>query len=213
MTIKNVLVAGAHGLTGTQVINKLKLSKFTPIAGVRKDEQIKQFESDGVAGRLIDVSQTVNQLASHLDNIDAIVITVAGNSLINLDGKVKLVQAAKKVGIKRIILISAVQINKFHDDDRQERMSQLEQYAADMYYADMYVINSGTDFTSIRPGTLTNEPDTQKVQIGNGLLNDKISRADVANVVVASLENNHTIGKAFDVINGEQDISRAIQNV
>lgn len=192
---------------------ELQKSDFNPIAGVRSKEQITEFESKGVSGRLIDVSKTVNQLARHMEGIDALVITVAGNSLINLDGKVKLVQAAKKVGINRIVLISAIGINHFHDDVRLNWMDVAEQYASDMYYADMYVINSGMNFTSIRPATLTNGPATGKGMVGDDLPNNDISRADVADAVLESLMNDNTIGKAFDLVGGDTSISKIISGV
>lgn len=133
--------------------------------------------------------------------------------LLNLDGKVKLVQAAKKVGIKGIILVSAIGINHFHDDNRLEWMNVAEQYASDMYYADMYLINPDMAFTSIRPATLTNGFKTGKVEIGDDLPNNDISRADVANAVVESLKNDNTIGKAFDLVGGQSSISESIENL
>lgn len=50
----NILVIGANGGVGREVIKTLKESdKYRPIAGVRKQEQIEQFEKEGVQARLV----------------------------------------------------------------------------------------------------------------------------------------------------------------
>lgn len=212
----NILVIGATGGVGRQVIKKLKESaKYKPIAGVRKQEQIDQFEKGGVQARLVDVRQTVTQIAEQLDNVDAVVFTAGGGSsmLVDLDGKVKATKAAEQVGVKRFILISAGGIHHFHDDNRLEWMNNYEEYSAAMYYSDIWVEHSALDYTIIRPGHLSNEAGTGHVQVGEYLPHENITREDVAEVVVAVLDNEQTFGQAFDVINGDSPIKEAVNQV
>ncbi|MES5261670.1 SDR family oxidoreductase [Priestia megaterium] len=212
----NILVVGANGATGRQVVRKLQdSSQYTPIAGVRKQEQVEEFKSQGVDARLVDVRETVTQIVEKLSGIDTIVFTAGGGSsmLVDLDGKVKTAKAAEQAGVKRFILISAGGIHHFHDDDRLEWMNDYEEYSAAMYYSDLWVEHSNLNYTIIRPGHLSNEAGTGMIQIGEYLPHKSITREDVALVVIASLQNERTIRKAFDIIGGNISIEEALSSL
>lgn len=214
----NILVVGANGQTGRQVIKKLQESnQYAPIAGLREEEQVKKFQSSGIDARLIDVREKVSQIAKKLTSVDAIVVTVGAgeqgsSTLVDLDGKVKVAEAAEQVNIKRFILISAGGVHHFHDDKRFKWMDDLEEYSAAMYYSDRWVENSNLDYTIIRPGQLTNESGTGTVQIGDYLPHENIAREDVASTVVATIDEDRTIGKAFDIIGGNSPIIEGVKN-
>ncbi len=212
--MKNILVIGAHGQTGQQVVSQLvNNDNMTPIAGVRSQAQVDEFTKKGIDARLVDVRQSVNEIKAQLNGIDAIVITIGGGLMVDLDGKVKVYQAAEQAGIKRIVLVSAGAIEHFHDDKQLPWMKEWEEYSAAMYYADMILLHSKLDYTIIRPENLTNEAATGKVTIGDYLPHNYTSRANVAAVIVASLENDMTIRKAFDVEDGDTPIEKAIDNL
>ncbi|WP_119317582.1 SDR family oxidoreductase [Companilactobacillus formosensis] len=211
--MKKILVIGAHGQTGQQVIKSLEQSEMIPVAGVRRAEQIEEFQRHGVEARLVDVRKRVSDIATQLKEIDAIVFTAGGGMMIDLDGKVKAAQAAEKAGVKRFVLVSAGGIEHFHDENRLEWMNQYEEYSAAMYYGDMFVLNSNLDYTIIHPEQLTNEPAKGQISIGHNLPHNNITRADVANVVVASLENNQTIKQAFDIGDGTISINEALKEL
>lgn len=211
--MKRILVIGAHGKTGQQVINKLQDTSMIPVAGVRIDSQIKEFNDQGVEARLVDVKQTVADIAKQLNDIDAIVFSAGGGMMVDLDGKVKAAQAAQKAGTKRFVLVSAGGIQHFHDSERLEWMNEYEEYSAAMYYGDMFVLNSDLDYTIIRPEHLTNDSGTGKIKIGSYLPHDDITREDVAAVVVASLQNDQTIRRAFDIENGTELIADSINSL
>lgn len=211
----NILVIGAHGQTGQQVVKKLQAdTQLTPIAGVRKKEQMEDFENTGISTRLVDVTGTVDQIAAQINGVDGIVVTVGGSAmLVDLDGKIKVMEAAEKVGVKRLVLVSAGGIQYFHESDRLNWMNDYEEYSAAMYYADLLVGQSQLDYTIVRPGQLSNEAATGKVQTGDYLPHEVITREDLASVIVEVLKNDQTIGKAFDVLNGETAITAAIREI
>lgn len=212
--MKNILVIGAHGQTGQQVVNQLvQNDNMQPIAGVRDQSQFKGFTDQGIEARLVDVRQSVKEIKKQLDGIDAIVISIGGGWMIDLDGKVKVYQAAEQAGIKRVVLVSAGAIEHFHDEKRLPWMDEWEEYSAAMYYADMLLMNSDLDYTIIRPENLTNEPGTGKVTIGDYLPHNYTSRANVAAVIVASLEDDNTVRKAFDVEDGNTPIKEALEEL
>ncbi|EEU30881.1 NAD dependent epimerase/dehydratase family protein [Limosilactobacillus coleohominis 101-4-CHN] len=212
--MKNVLVVGAHGQTGRQVVAQLKENAaFKPIAGVRSQSLVKEFTDQGVEARLVDVRQPVAEIKKSLEDVDAIVISIGGGWMIDLDGKVKVYQAAEQAGIKRVVLVSAGAIQHFHDEKKLEWMSQWEEYSAAMYYADLLLRQSSLDYTIVRPENLTNEPKTGKITVGDYLPHNYTSRANVAAVIVASLESDNAVRKAFDVEDGTTPVGQAIDEI
>jgi hypothetical protein len=70
---------------------------------------------------------------------------------------------------------------------------------------------SSLPYTIVRPGRLTHEKGTGKIQLAEKLHHSgTISREDVAQVMVSSLEKPNTIGKTFDILNGETPIAQAL---
>ena len=80
--------------------------------------------------------------------------------------------------------------------------------------ADKYVMESGLDYTIVRPGGLTDDPGTGKIQIAEALeTGGRVSRDDVAAVIAEALTADNTIGKAFDLLNDGTPISDAIRSL
>lgn len=210
--MKNILIVGAHGQTGQEVVKHLKNSStMNPVAGVRNQAEVDEFMKSGINARLVDVRKTVKEIKARLTDIDAIVITIGGGWMVDLDGKVKLYQAAEQAGIKRVILVSAGAIEYFHDEKRLPWMNEWEEYSAAMYYADMILQHTTLDYTIIRPENLTNESETGKITIGDYLPHNYTSRANLASVIIGCLENDKTIKKAFDVEDGDTPVKEALK--
>ena len=62
----------------------------------------------------------------------------------------------------------------------------------------------------MRPGHLTDDPGTGRVEIGERVDRGEISRDDVAAVVAAALAEPATIGKTFEVVGGDEPIAAAL---
>lgn len=212
-----VLVIGAHGNIGQKVIQLLVDSGHQVVAGVRKQTQFDDF-NDKVQPIQFDLEALPNQLASLMVGIDAIIFTAGSGGktgadktmLVDLDGAVKSMQAAEIAGVKRFIIVSAL-----YTDDRSKWQGDMRPYYAAKYYADQWLINqTNLDYTIIRPGRLTDNDAT-----GNILLTvDKdvagaISRQDVAQTVVDSLDAPQTKQKIFNIINGDTKINSAISEL
>lgn len=65
----------------------------------------------------------------------------------------------------------------------------------------------------MRPGGLNTEPEKGKIEAGKVHLSTTISREDVAQVVKMCIEDESTIGLAFDVVGGDTPIAEAVKDV
>jgi uncharacterized protein YbjT (DUF2867 family) len=126
-----VFVVGANGQIGQHLIKLVKESKIhTVTAMVRKEEQVKAFEKLGLETRLADLEGSVDEIAEAAKGCDAVVFTAGScghtgaekTLLIDLDGAAKTIEAAKKLGIKRFIMVSAIHAN------RREKWSSIKHY-------------------------------------------------------------------------------------
>ncbi|WP_046180832.1 SDR family oxidoreductase [Domibacillus tundrae] len=212
-----VLVVGANGQIGQKLIELLQGSdKHEVRAMVRKEEQAEAFKEKGIEAVIADLEGGVDELTDAAQGCDAIVFTAGSGGhtgpdktlLIDLDGAVKTVEAAEKVGVKRFIMVSALQAN-----NRENWNDQMRPYYAAKHYADRAVEQSSLTYTIIRPGGLLNELGTGKVEAGEQLERGSIPRADVAAVIFHALDAAHTFNRSFDLVSGEQTISKALKNI
>lgn len=215
----NVLVVGANGQIGQQLIDLLKESSaYTPIAFVRKEEQVKHFETKGVKARLGNLENSVEHIKDKMDDVDAVVFTAgSGGStgfdktlLIDLDGAVKVMEAAEERGIERFIMVSAMQANV-----RENWNDAIKPYYVAKHYADRLLEKSGLVYTIVRPGGLLNEPGTGKVTLSSNEKGERrtVPREDVAKVVFYSIDNENTFNKAFDLASGDKEVTEALDEL
>lgn len=213
----NILVVGANGQIGRHLVSKIQSTKeHTAIAMVRKEEQMAQFESQGAKTALVDLEGSVDDIARAAKGADAIVFTAGSGGhtgadktmMVDLDGAIKTMEAAKQAGVKRFVIVSAIGVHH-----REKWMGSVPYYSAAKHYADVWLRESGLDYTIIRPGGLTNDEGTGKVQVAFDLERGSIPREDVATTILASLEDDHTIGKEFDMIGGDTPIKDALSRL
>ncbi|MAK70600.1 MAG: sugar epimerase [Idiomarina sp.] len=202
-----VAVVGANGKIGQRLVGLLQQeNEHEALALVRKQEQLEQWQRQGVEARLLDLEGPVVDLKSRLTGVDAIVFAAGsgGSSgddktlLVDLDGAIKTMEAAQESGIKRFIMVSAWQAN-----NRENWADELKPYYAAKHYADRELMRSDLSWTVVRPGALTDEKGTGRVDIGEHLPAGSIPREDVAHVLLGCLKNNDMVGKAFDVMSAD----------
>jgi uncharacterized protein YbjT (DUF2867 family) len=209
--MENILIAGAYGATGKKIVALLHKSKnFNPIAMVRKAEQQGFFHKQDIQTVLGDLEGDV---APVFDNaIDRVIFAAgsAGKNVIGVDqkGAKKLIDASKKANVKKFVMLSSM------GADKPEEASQLQEYLKAKHNADEYLKTSGLQYSIVRPGTLTNDSQLDMIELEHKLSkHGEISRADVAQTLVKSLEDNTAKNTTFEIINGNQSIQEALEKI
>lgn len=213
-----VFVVGANGQIGKQLVHLIhKSDEFTVRAMVRKEEQKEAFEKDGIEAVLADLEGTVEHIAEAAKGCDAIVFSAGSGGhtgadktlLVDLDGAVKTIEAAEQLGIDRFVMVSAFQAN-----NRENWNKKIRHYYVAKHYADRILMDSNLNYTIVKPGGLLNEPGTGKISIGENMQERAtIPREDVARVLFEVLGANNTFRKSFDLVSGDVEIKKAIQNI
>ncbi|WP_044398340.1 SDR family oxidoreductase [Lacinutrix sp. Hel_I_90] len=210
--MENILVAGANGTTGKQIITLLIQSQyFNPIAMVRDEAQFKSFENQKVDVVMADLEKDVSHVFE-TNRIDKVIFAAGsgGKNVIEVDqnGAKRVIHSAKEAGVKKFVMLSSM------GADNPEAAEQLVDYLKAKQNADAYLKDSGLNYTIVRPGALNNEKATDKIALEIKLNTEgEISRADVAQTLVRSLNDDTANRKTFEIISGETLIGKALDKV
>jgi len=211
-----VLVVGANGQIGKQLVAFIQKSDgLQARTMIRNEEQAAYFKDLGAEVALVDLEDDIEPIAKAAEGVDAIVFTAGSGPntgkdktiMIDLDGAVKTVEAAKKAGVKRFIMVSSFDTTR---EAIQEASPSFAPYVIAKHYADVWLRDTDLDYTILHPGLLTNEVGTGKIEAASKVGRAEVPREDIAKVIVSVLENDKTIGKEFQVVGGNQPIEEAI---
>ena len=200
-----VLVVGANGQVGRQLVIQLRQRGDVPLAGLSPVEDGEDWEDLGVTVRRIDLLWKPEHLASAMLGVDAVIFAAGSGGrtkddmtlLIDLDGAVKTMQAAEIAGVSRFLMISML-----FAEDRNRWADPLKPLYVAKFYADHWLTHqTHLAYTIVEPGALSFHAPTGRFQ-SDPLAVGSISRADVAAFLVAALHDDRTIGKTVPLLSG-----------
>lgn len=214
-----ILVVGANGQIGKHLVSFIQDSdSMEAKAMIRKEEQASFFENLGAKTAVVDLEGDIETIAKAAEGVDAVVFTAGSGGhtgpdktvMVDLDGAVKTIEAAKIAGVKRFVMVSSFDTSR---GAIQEASSSFAPYVAAKHYADEWLKRADLDYTIIHPGLLTNDKGTGQVTAATEVDRGEVPREDIASVIIASLENEKTIGKEFQVVAGSTSINEAIKSI
>jgi uncharacterized protein YbjT (DUF2867 family) len=209
----NVVIVGGHGKIAMRLSKILAERGDSPRGIIRKTEQADELEEIGAEPIVLDI-ENVDDIDDAFAGAEAVVFAAgagpgsgpARKLTVDYGGAVKSVDAAIAKEIRRFVIVSAIGAN--HPERWSDDMKPYYEAKAD---ADKFVAESGLDYTIVRPGGLTDDPGTGKVDLGDGPGGTgSVTRDDVALVLAEVLGADNTIGKSFDLLNGDIPVAEAI---
>jgi uncharacterized protein YbjT (DUF2867 family) len=212
-----IVITGGHGQIARHLGRKLVAAGHEPVGIVRNAAHVADLETDGGEGFELDLEQTdVEELAEALDGADAVVFAAGGGADGNAARKesvdkgaaIMLADAATKAGVSRYLMVSSMGTGDADPDSDDV----FQVYLRAKLAADEYLQKTDLAWTIIRPGRLEDGPGTGLVQVGE-LPSGSVTREDVASVLVASLDLTRTVGKTFDLLNGNDEIAEALRTL
>jgi uncharacterized protein YbjT (DUF2867 family) len=210
-----VVVIGAHGKVARHLL-RLLAERGDKVRGViRNPDQADDLRELGAEPVICDIEN--EDLTDAVAGADAVVFAAGAGAgsgaerkrTVDHGGAVKLIDAAKANGISRYLIVSAIGANK--PDSWSEEMKPYYEAKAE---ADRAVEASGLDYTIVRPGGLTDDPGTGRIEAAPDLDHSgQIPREDVAATLLAVLDTPATVGKALDLLSGETPIADALRAI
>jgi len=214
----NVLVVGGHGKIGLRLLALLARRGDVARGLTRDPAHAGDLEAIGAYPVLDDLeAEGTDELAHAVESADAVVFAAgagpgsgaARKRTVDLGGAVKLIDACKRTGVSRYLMVSAMGIDRVGTYP-----AEMEPYYEAKREADEHLRESGLEHTIVRPGRLTDEPGTGLIEVGMPLgQGGEVTRDDVAATPVAALDEPRTIDLTFDLLNGSTAIDDALRGL
>lgn len=208
-----VVVAGATGRTGRLVVEQLEaLRRYEVRALARDPDKARREIGAGHAWMAADVTRP-DTLAAPLRGAAYVICAVGatarsgpnGPQFVDYGGVRNLVDAARRAGARQFVLVSSIGAGGEGGFTRWI----LNTLGGDVLVwkakGEAHLRASGLPYTIVRPGGLRDDPGGR---VGLRLLQGdagfgRITRADTAAVVIATLGHAAALGKTFEVVEDE----------
>ncbi|MDP9843503.1 NAD(P)H-binding protein [Streptosporangium lutulentum] len=210
-----VFIIGVSGAVGGLLARNLT-GRGDDVSGlVRHDEQRANLSARGVDARVGELADmTADSLASMLNGIDAVVYTAGSNggakevtSAIDGEGVVKALEATRRAGVNRFVLVSVLpEAGRGQDLD-----GDAEFYFAVKKLIDVTVSESDLDWLILRPSMLVDRTGIGAIALGPAQPHDEISREDVAATLAELLHEPRIRRQILELNQGPTPIAKAIQ--
>ena len=216
-------VPGLQVIGGVRNVDKASksLAESSTVVRGAMVQQVASIDTSAVDLRHLDVVQdSVDQIAATLQGADSLVIATgfipgnpfkmnaAAHEVDNL-GTIRLVDAAKKAGVKKVVMVSSILTNGRNWGQAEAPgfviTNAFGNVLDEKLVAENYLRASGLDYTIVRPGGLKAKPPTGALSVfGEDTTNSgEISRDLVADVCVASLSDPKASNKVLEIVEDE----------
>jgi uncharacterized protein YbjT (DUF2867 family) len=208
--MNKTLILGASGQIGNMATKQLLAEGQSVIALVRDKNKLADIASDKKLDIVeADLEQDFSQAFNDCDQV----IFSAGSGgktgadktmLIDLWAACKAIDYAKAANVSHFIMVSSIGA-----DDPDQGSEQMKPYLVAKHMADEYLISSGLNYTIFRPGSLTDDRATGKVQTQRPSSKEKmtINREDVARALTYAVGKPQLGGKVFELFNGSKSLT------
>jgi uncharacterized protein YbjT (DUF2867 family) len=210
-----VAIAGGHGQIALRLATVLSQRGDEAVALIRNPDHADDVRQTGAEPAVVDLEHASgDDVVQAIAGSDAVVFAAGAGpgsgperkETMDYGGAVKLIAAAKQAGVGRYVIVSSMGANPdaLGDDT-------FSVYLRAKGRADDAVRASGLDATVVRPGGLTNDVGTGRVNLGESVPRGQVTRDDVAAVLAAVLDSPSTIGRTLDLTGGDTPVAEAVE--
>lgn len=212
-----VVVAGAHGKIARE-FGRVLVSRGDSVAGLIRDpEHVDDLRADGVVPVVADLEDLdADALSGHFAGADAAVFAagagpgsgVPRKDTVDRAGSVLLAQACERAGVRRFLQVSSMGTAQPNPPDVGEVFGA---YLDAKRAAEEDLRARELDWTILRPGRLTDDAPTGRVTLGDSVERAEVTRADVAAVLAALLDEPAAARRTLELVNGDTPIAEAVR--
>ncbi len=212
-----IVIAGGHGKIALLTERLLVDAGHTVRALIRNAAHAADIEATGAQPVVADLEALEpDQLAPLVRGADAIVYAAGAGPgsgaarkwTMDYGGAVKLIEACRRAGVDRYVMVSARGADADAPDD-----GGFGTYLRAKGQADAELAASGLRYTILRPVGLTDEPGSDAISTAADSGVETIPRADVAAAIVAVLGEPRTAGKTIVLRSGSETVAAAIESL
>jgi uncharacterized protein YbjT (DUF2867 family) len=210
-----VAIGGGHGQIALRLARVLAERGDEARSLIRNADHADDVRATGAEPVVCDLEHaSEDDVVAAIDGVDAVVFAAGAGPgsgperkwTMDYGGAVKLIEATKRAGIRRYVIVSSMGADANAPGDDTFAV-----YLRAKGRADDDLRASGLDYTVLRPGRLTTEPGTGRVALGENVDRGAISRDDVAQVLAALLHAPNAVGKTADLVAGDVPVADAVE--
>ena len=211
--MSHIVIAGGHGQIALRLAALLSARGDHVCALIRNPDHEADVRATGARPIVADM-EARDDLADLVEGVIAVVFAAGAGPgsgperkrTVDLGAAVKLLDGARRTGVRRYLMISAMGAA-----DPAAGSEAMRPYLEAKAQADAALAASDLEWTIVRPGGLTDEPGTGRVEVAPALgRRGTVTRDDVAAVLVGCLDEPRTVRAAFDLLQGETPIAQAL---
>ncbi len=215
-----IVIAGGHGKIALLLEHILAERGDQAVGLVRNPAHVTDVQKAGAEAVVCDLeAASADDVAVLLSGADAVVFAAgagAGSGAPRKDSvdraaSVLMADAAERAGVRRFVQISSMGAGRPPRPGADEVWAA---YITAKTAAEADLRARDLDWTILRPGGLTDTPATGKVRLAAPPVpGGTVSRADVAEVIAALLDNPGTRHQTLELVGGDSPVAAAVRSI
>jgi uncharacterized protein YbjT (DUF2867 family) len=207
-----IVIAGGHGKIALRLARLLSARGDSVRSLIRNPGHQAGVRATGAEPVVADM-EALDSVAEFVEGAEGVVFAAGAGAgsgperkrTVDFGAAVKLLEAARATGARRYLMVSSMGAS-----DPASGAQAMRPYLQAKADADAALTASDLDWTIVRPGMLTADPGTGMVRIGEALARGAVTRDDVAAVLAGCLDEPRSVGRTFDLVQGETPIAEAL---
>lgn len=214
---KTVAIIGGHGQIALSLTRILSSRGDTVLSVIRNPEHESDITAAGGTPVVLDIEQaSPREIANGIDGAEAVVFAAGAGAgsgasrkaTVDLEGSVKSAEAAALAGAPRFVQISFIGADLPTPEGTEPVFAA---YWDAKREADRRLEATNLEWTIIKPGSLTNDPATNRGELGSTLSRGvSTRREDVAALIALVLDEPRSARHTIDVAEGQEDLKEAL---
>jgi len=215
-----VVIAGGHGKIALLLERLLAERGDQAVGLIRNPAHVADVQKAGAEAVICDLeTASAEDVAMLLSGADAVVFAAgagAGSGAPRKDSvdrgaSVLMADAAERAGVRRFVQVSSMGTGQPPRPGTDEVWAA---YITAKTAAEDDLRARDLDWTILRPGRLTDAPPTGRVRLAPPPVpRDTVSRADVAAVIAALLDNPGTRHQTLELVGGDTPVAVAVHSI
>lgn len=218
-----VVIAGGHGKIGRR-LGRLLVGRGDEAVGlIRNPDHVADLVADRITPHVLDLEgASTDEVSQVLANANAVVFSAgagpgsgaARKDSVDRAAAVLLADAAERTGTARYVQVSSMGVESVRGGATPAGMDEVfVAYLRAKHAAEEDLQRRSLDWTILRPGGLTDEPGTGRVNLAPRVERGRVSRDDVAATVVSLLDAPLSARLVLELVGGETPVADAVAAV
>jgi uncharacterized protein YbjT (DUF2867 family) len=215
-----VVIAGGHGKIALLLERLLAQRGDQAVGLIRNPAHVADVQKAGAEAVICDLeTASVEDVAVLLSGADAVVFAAGAGpgsgaprkDSVDRGASVLMADAAERAGVRRFVQVSSMGTGQPPRPGTDEVWAA---YITAKTAAEDDLRARDLDWTILRPGRLTDAPPTGRIRLAPPPVpRDTVSRADVAAVIAALLDNPGTRHQTLELVGGDAPVAAAVHSI